>query len=58
VIDNIKAEIIAKKYYKDIYTYCYSYFDCTEDDAAEITQEVFLFFQEKHETLVEINILG
>lgn len=56
LIDNIKAEIIAKKYYEDVFSYCYSYLNCNETEASDITQEVFLVFQEKCETLEDINI--
>lgn len=56
VIDAIEAEIIAKKYYKDVYSYCFSYFDCDAEEASDITQDVFLFFQEKCETLEDTNI--
>lgn len=56
VIDAIEAEIIAKKYYKDVYSYCFSYLDCDAEEAADITQDVFLFFQTKCETLEDTNI--
>lgn len=58
MIDKIKAEIIAKKYYKDIYSYCLSNLNCNEDDASEVTQKVFLLFQEKCEGLEDGNIRG
>ena len=56
VIDAITAEIIAKKYYKQIYSFCYSNLFCDEHGASEVTQEVFLFFQEQRETLENTNI--
>ncbi len=56
MIDPIEAEIIAKKYYKDVYSYCFSYLDCDAEEASDITQDVFLFFQEKCEILEDINI--
>ena len=56
VIDAITAEIIAKKYYKQIYSFCYSSLFCDEDGASEVTQEVFLFFQERCEELENTNI--
>ena len=56
VIDAITAEIIAKKYYKQIYSFCYSNLFCDEYGASEVTQEVFLFFQEQREELENTNI--
>ena len=56
MIDAITAEIIAKKYYKQIYSFCYSNLFCDEYGASEVTQEVFLFFQEQRETLENTNI--
>ena len=56
MIDAIEAEIIARKYYNNIYTYCFSHLNCKAEEAADITQEVFLFFQEKCETLENENI--
>ncbi len=40
-----RATEIADLYYDDIYQLCFSRLK-TEDDAADVTQEVFLFFQE------------
>ncbi len=56
VIDAISAEIISKKYYKSIYSFCYSNLFCDADGASEVTQEVFLFFQEQRETLEDTYI--
>lgn len=58
VIDAITAEILAKKYYKSVYSFCYSNLFCDEYGASEVTQEVFLFFQEKREELESVNILA
>lgn len=56
VIDAITAEILAKKYYKSVYSFCYSNLFCDEYGAYEVTQEVFLFFQESREELENKNI--
>lgn len=56
MIDSITAEIIAEKYYKDIYSYCMSYLCCDDDGASDVTQEVFLLFQQKCDTLENVNI--
>ena len=56
MIDAITAEIITKKYYKQIYSFCYSSLFCDEYGASEVTQEVFLFFQEQREELENTNI--
>ncbi len=56
VIDAISAEIITKKYYKAVYSFCFSNLFCDEDGASEVTQEVFKFFYEKREKLEDINI--
>lgn len=56
VIDAISAEIITKKYYKEIYSYCYSNLFCNEDGASEVTQEVFLFFHEQREAIEDTYI--
>ncbi len=56
MIDAITAEIITKKYYKEIYSYCYSNLFCNEDGASEVTQEVFLFFHEQREAIEDTYI--
>lgn len=56
MIDSITAEIIARKYYEDIYSYCLSYLCCDSDGASDVSQEVFLLFQEKCDTLENSNI--
>lgn len=56
MIDVISAEIIAKKYYKEIYSYCYSNLFYDKEEASEVTQEVFLFFQQQRETIDDTNI--
>lgn len=45
-----RAAEIADLYYGDIYHFCLSRLR-REEDAADVTQEVFLFFQEKHAEL-------
>ncbi len=56
MIDKTTAKEIARKYYKEIYAYCLSYANCSESEAEEITQNVFLTFQEKLDNLEDINI--
>ena len=56
VIDKIKADLIAKKYYETIYKFCYLKLGYNSHDAADITQEVFLFFQIKCDMLDDKNI--
>ena len=57
VIDAVKAQIIAEKYYKDVYLYCYSLTNCDKYEAEVLTQDVFLLFQEKCDELDEELIL-
>ncbi len=45
-----RATEIAELYYDDVYHLCFSRLK-KEEDAADVTQEVFLFFQEKHNEL-------
>lgn len=45
-----RANEIANLYYNDIYHFCLSRLK-EESDAADVTQEVFLFFQEKYDNL-------
>lgn len=47
VIDAAKAQLIAQKYYKDVFAYCYSLTNCNKYEAEVLTQDVFLLFQEK-----------
>ncbi len=56
MIDKDSAKNIATEYYSEIHSYCLSYAQCTESEADDITQEVFLTFQKKVDTLKEINI--
>ncbi len=51
MIDAVTAQIIAKKYYKDIFLYCYSLTNCNKYEAEVLTQDVFLFFLEKCDIL-------
>ena len=57
VIDAVKAQIVAEKYYKDIFAYCYSLTNCDKYEAEVLTQEVFLTFQEKCDELDDELIL-
>lgn len=56
MIDKIKADLIAKAYYQPIYKFCLVNLSNNADDASDVTQDVFLFFQEKCEVLEDINI--
>ncbi len=55
MIDKIKVDLICKMYYESIYKFCLNRLN-NEDDASDITQDVFLFFQEKADTLEDIHI--
>lgn len=56
MIDKQTAITVAKKHYNDVYAYCLSYAHCSESEAQDITQEVFLTFQEKLDSLENQNI--
>ena len=45
-----RAEEIAETYYDDIYRFCFSRIH-NEEDASDVTQDVFLLFQEKYDGL-------
>ena len=57
MIDAEKARAIAKKYYEEVFLYCYSILNCDKYEAEVLTQEVFLFFQEKCDVLDDELIL-
>lgn len=50
-----RAKEIADLYYNDVYHLCYSRLK-KEDDAADVTQDVFLFFQEHCDELEDMHI--
>ncbi len=54
MIDEAQAKRIAKQYYNDVYRFCLS--RVNKDEASDITQEVFLLFQEKCDFLEDDNI--
>ncbi len=56
MIDKETAKKIANEYYSEIHSYCLSYAHCTEGEADDITQEVFLTLQKKADTFKDINI--
>lgn len=56
MIDNVTAEAIVREYYEDVYSYCFSFAEFNADEAAEVTQEVFLVFQQKRNELDNTNI--
>ncbi len=56
MIDKSTAEKIAEEYYSEIHSYCLSNAHCSENEAWDITQEVFLTFQKKLDSLDDINI--
>ena len=56
MIDKETAKEIANQYYSEIHSYCLSYAHCTEGEADDITQEVFLTLQKKADTFKDINV--
>ncbi len=52
-----RSREIAEKYYKDVYKFCRSQIP-NEDDAQDLTQEVFLLFQKKYNGMDDKNIKG
>ena len=58
VIDKIKADLIAKTHYESVYKFCLVNLNHNTHDAQDITQEVFLLFQEKSDSLEDFNIKG
>lgn len=58
MIDKIKADLIAKMHYESVYKFCLVNLNHNIHDAQDITQEVFLLFQLKRDTLEDINIKG
>lgn len=54
MIDKATSDRIANKYYNDIYRFCAS--KLKNADAADVTQDVFLLFQEKCPYLDDVNI--
>lgn len=55
MISKSEANIIADRYYNDIYRFCLYKLRNT-DDAGDVAQEVFLLFQQKGTVLVDNNI--
>lgn len=58
MIDKIKADLIARTHYESVYKFCYLKLQYNSHDAADITQDVFLLFQEKCPELEDRNIRG
>ena len=58
MIDKIKADLIAKTHYESVYKFCLVNLNHNTHDAQDITQEVFLLFQEKSDTLEDTHIKG
>ena len=56
MIDKIKADLIAKTYYESVYKFCLAKLNHNTHDAKDITQDVFLLFQLKADTLEDDNI--
>ncbi len=50
-----RSQEIAETYYEDVYRFCHSEL-INEDDAKDVTQEVFLLFQKKYRDMNDINI--
>lgn len=55
MIDSVTANEISNKYYKNVYLHCLFLVE-DEYEAQDITQNAFLLFQEKCETLEDENI--
>lgn len=55
MIDSVSSDKIAEKHYKDIYLHCLFLIE-DEYEAEEITQNVFLLFEQKRNMLVDENI--
>lgn len=56
MISEERAREIAESYYTTILSYCYSFVDFTNDCAQDITQDVFLLFQQKCPVLEDIGL--
>ena len=56
MIDKIKADLICRLHYESVHKFCLNRLSCNTDDADDITQEVFLFFQQKADVLEDIHI--
>ena len=56
VIDKIKADLIIRTHYESILKYCLVNLKHNTQDAEDITQEVFLFFETKCHELKDNNI--
>ena len=58
MIDKIKADLICKTYYESVHKFCVHQLKFNHFDADDVTQEVFVLFQEKADTLEDNNIKG
>lgn len=57
MITKERSSEIANLYYKDVFNFCRSELK-NDDDAEDVTQEVFLLFQKRINEMNEINIRG
>ena len=58
MIDKIKADLICKMHYESVHKFCVHQLKCNHFDADDVTQEVFVLFQQKADTLEDKNIKG
>lgn len=56
MIDAVRAQEIAEKYYQQIFNFCLSTAQCNKYDAEVLTQDVFLLFKQKCDTLEDEHI--
>ena len=56
MIDKIKADLICKTYYESVHKFCVHQLKLNHFDADDVTQEVFVLFQQKADTLEDKNI--
>ncbi len=56
MIDKIKADLICKLYYESVNKFCLNRLQFNVEDANDVTQDVFLLFQEKADVLEDVHI--
>ena len=56
MISDKRAVEVAEKYYTLVLSYCYSFVGLTNDCARDITQDVFLLFQQKCPVLEDVGL--
>lgn len=58
MLDKIKVDLISKTHYETVHKFCLNRLGLNHYDADDITQEVFLLFQEKADTLEDDYLKG